>query len=302
MDSRNDNDPFGLSRLDDPEFEAQERARLTASDEGDVPPSQMQEKFASYVNRVVARNFRREGNKVDLKIIPQELFYAQQVTNENIDSVERTYYKRPQSDEFSGNDISAKLSINKFPNGNFSGRIYKYGEGPSFTGSQTEYVTADFTPPLYGSQEGIGFEQVSVEAKFAGKTFTAHYREGHLSSLGFSLNQDRELSSLNLPIKSIIRDGEVVYNSSNASYHAKFDSETGQISVERAVGGKVEDTMVIPHQIDGNQIFEELVPKPLLDNPQAADSGADKTWKDFSLRTVGIKWDMPPASKPTPNI
>ncbi len=287
------NDPFGLSRLDDPEFEASERARLTVSDEGEIPPPEMQKTFVDYVESI-DQHYQDAGNNVDLKVVPEALFYASRVNLTHRELNSRRYYKRLTQGNFSFSDISAELFIDKSANGNYSGKISKYGEGPSFTGGPTEHVEVYFTPPSFKSQNGVAFEEISIDAEFAGKNLAVKYDQGgELSAFDFDVNNSSEIRVRNFPIKRIMEEGEAEYISGNIKYQAKVDSETGFISIELLTGGNSEDNFVIPYKIDGKRIFEELVPKPLFDNLQQADLDADKTWKDFSLRTFGIKWDMP---------
>ena len=77
------------------------------------------------------------------------------------------------------------------------------------------------------------------------------------------------------------------------SFKAIYDKEKDIVKLERFVGKELKDTITIPQHIDGKQKFDELLPGPLLDNLLGADPEEDRTWKDVTLSSFGITWDMP---------
>lgn len=296
MDQLEDKDPFGLSRLEDPEFEVRERARLTASDEGDVPPPKTQKAFVDHVNRYRSnKNLEREFD-----VRPDKLFYARTQRRKDEEVYERCHYKRPTKSEFSGNDIQAELRINKQPNGKYHTIISKYGEGPSFTGEETESLKLHFIPPVFASEGDVDFKQISINAQFGGRNLGIHYgSEGNIST--FIHGSTKHLADLcasnegrqDINIAQLLQNGEASFQRGQNNYHIKYDKENALIRMERRVNGEVVDSVGIPQHLDGQQKFDELFPPTLLDNLGNADPQEDQTWKNLSLNTLGITWSMP---------
>jgi len=298
MDQLEDKDPFGLSKLDDPEFEARERARLTSSDDGKVPPPEIQQAFVNHVNR-----YRDMNNLLgDFDIRPDRLFYVWSQKREDGEFYNRCHYKRPTESEFSSNDIQANLDISKDKNGKYFVKIAKYGEGPSFTGTQTERIEVQFSSPHFKS-ENIDFSQISINAKFNERKLGIYYeKNGDIST--FSLdptNYRNDLYASNagrqdINIAQLLENGEGAFQSGNNNYRVVYDKEKDVIKLDRSSNGEVKDSVIIPRHLNSLQKFDELVPKPLLDNLDSVEPEEDRTWKDMNLQTFGVTWDMPTAN------
>lgn len=299
MDQLEDKDPFGLSRLDDPEFEAIERARLTISDEGDVPSAEIQEAFVAHVNNFQAKN--RLPGKFDIR--PDKLFYSYLIKNESGEFFNRYYYKYPTAKNFSGNDIQVRLTFTKRPHLNNYVKIEKFGEGPSFTGIKTESFEVTFIPPYFETEGDINFDQISLTAKFNERELSIHYeRQGDISAFNLEPTNYRDglLASSrgrqDISIEQLLENGEGTFQSGNNIYRTSYDKEGEIIRLERLVDGELQDTILIPRHLDGSQKFDELFPKPLRDNLNNADPDEDRTWKDINLQTFGVTWEMPSAN------
>ena len=197
MDQLEDKDPFGLTRLDDPEFEERERARLTGSDNNEVPSPEIQEAFVDYAKESQLQN--EVKGKFDIR--PENLFYGYGITDGSYEFFNRYHYKRPTKKHFSANDLLAELRTIKQPNGKSYAEIEKYGEGPSFSEQQTESLDVSFIPPKFESREHVDFDLIGVFAKFGGRELGVFYEEnGNLSTF---LHKDKD----NVSVFYVSRNG-----------------------------------------------------------------------------------------------
>lgn len=248
------------------------------------------------------RRFNRYTGRFNIK--PEKLFFSHLEQARGESFFTREYYKHPSENEFSGNDIQVQLNLHPEKNGAFSAQIERFGETPNFTGSQSgESVEVHFMSDILDPQSGA-FEQISVTAKLDGRELRLHYdRHGNIAAISFvpgggngELYASNPPSRSDFKIKGLLETGNAMFRSGRNTYEAKYDDGEEQIVFTRTESGDIKDVIKLPRHVDGKQVFDDLLPKPLLDNVFSADTELDRTWKDFNLETFGVTWD-----RPTPN-
>ncbi len=294
-------DPFGLSRLDDPEFEAKERARLMGIDKGDTPSPEVQQAFLSWINHITNLN-RWTGR---FNVLPDKLFFGHLQKNENGSFFNRTYYKHPSTPEFSGKDIQAQLSLRGERPGTFGGTITRHGEMPNLNGKTSEEVSIRFMNNHFSEKERLDLDKVSIKANFEGRELILDFdKNGDINTILF---RPRETGKENLyasdltsrsffKMKELFETGRAAYSKGGSVYEVTYDGDAGKLSLTHKEGEKVKDVITLPRHLDKEGIFNNLFPEPFLKDIYGASTEADDTWKDFNLETVGVNWD-----RPTPN-
>lgn len=147
-----------------------------------------------------------------------------------------------------------------------------------------------------------------------GRELYLQYDRGKIVTIGFELDNDHqssrlhvsgrpdpELAGIELDLNELLETGHVsgkvpksiVYD---LTYKESDDEQPGIITLTKRQKGVVTDHLIIPSIVKSQQLFEELFPKPLLEDPFQAGIEWDQRWKDADLGTFGVNWD-----RPTPN-
>lgn len=293
-DARDPQDPFGLKRLKDPEFEASERERLTHITEG-PPTPEVQKAFAKWVNYV--RNINNDPS--DYNIQPQNLFYSTtksfEFMNEKHRVCERFQYKPPMGGAFNGLDVLAELSFH-VRDTSTKASINKFGETPNYDANfQSNQLKILFE--TFAKQTKYEHEQDSIEisSDLGPRKLYIKYIQDNIYSVYIKSHKDYfELDSSRFD--EILKSGQAIIHKDGKVYEIEYNKDSEMITLKKSVQGEIEDIVVFPRHQNQKEKFEEAFPPEFLDDIYGADTEMDKTWKGVTLDTFGISWD-----KPTPN-
>ncbi len=178
---RDPKDPFGLKRLDSPDFEAEERARLRPTHPTGVPTREVQAAFEEAIKNDT-QHVELSG-KLKFRTEAERLFYATQSQSSKGLRVRRQYLREPIDDSFNlYTDVLASLDLRRSPNGDYGVGIKKFGE---FYTRNREMVGATF---ILDERSGAStvYQQISIAAQLEDKELSVSYRgTGSISTITF---------------------------------------------------------------------------------------------------------------------
>lgn len=279
----------------EPYDEEVERAKLIPLDKGDKPSKEIQTAFKNFVEEYIGRN----NFKGEFRIIPEKLFVSEELPKQEWQSLFfRSYYQNPLNRSFDGLDQRAKLILSRSKNGYFA-KIEKTGEHRKFSEQQPQEIDIQFSDRDRFEDTGNfgGFSKVLIHRKQNGRELSVYYnKDGRLVQIGEKVGQNKreiienhfwwdrdKLNDLLNGKKFSTRKGE---------FKASKDKESREVTLTRSINGEVQDRIIIPLEVNLDEIFEQMFPKPLLEDGLNAETNLDEEWMSADLKNFGISWLM----------
>src|SRR3990167_4877899 len=289
---REKGDPFGLSRLNDPEVEAVERARLIPV--GEPPSPEMQEAFRAYA-------FHSEDLTLvpcAIRAVPGKLFlavkrhYTQYLPFESY-GFKRTYFREPSQKGFSFYDEAKNLDISINNNQIESATIEleaertSIGEIEQLSKIPHEEMSIAFYDQIRKEDMSTGFSSLHIDSSVQGERLSLTYNEGELVGVDFT-SDSRKFKKEPLTIwkvidakgqirlAEVINAGRVSFDLKDGNYEIEIDDERTIMKITRKLDGKSLDWIEIPLHIHEWDIFIFLFPQDLLVDPYMCSSSYEQ--------------------------
>lgn len=328
-DQTEKNDPFGLSKLNDPTYEAAERAKLRSI--GDAPTKEIQSKFGYFVLT------KEERIKVphSIRTVPGKLFCATecdyvQHKDEQYKGWKRSYYDVPDRTGFSDKSLSKKLDLSKKGDIVVDASIALSSEQGSGAESTlypqrgSEGIWFGFTDQIQREDMSMDFGGLQIVTYVQGEKLQIDYHKGRISFIVFSSDQKSDVQmkiegrpeETNGTIKlEELKRGKQSVDLSDGHYEVEIGSKKSKktedttndrndekfIFIKRLVKQEVVDYICIPLEVHAGDIFKSLIPTKLVVNPyqcglsdedaaKGEDLKYDDEWKNSNLTTFDIAW------------
>ena len=156
---------------------------------------------------------------------------------------------------------------------------------------------AHFSDQFRQEDSSMAFRSTGFNQNVQGRRIDVFYNNDILVGIDFDggkkekgLRIWKSASGDQIPLDDLLTQGPVEVTRDGGIYKATYDDKNKSIIIERRQGSELKDKLSIQTNIASHEVFNDLFPSELMEDPLGADCELDDAWKTTSPESFGTKW------------